>query len=378
MAVGGMIGGGIYTLAGVLLGTAGALAWLSLALGGALALVTVRGYARLVIATDTDAVPISVFERDHRVLAIAFAWGLVVVYVLALAVYTFTLGHYLGRMLGLGEVGMAVCEAIAMSALLVVNLRGVQAPAKVQTVIVWVVLAIFATIAIVGLARWSSETVTRGAPEPSAMGVIMATCTTFIAFEGFEMLAYDVREVARPRRVLRRQLPRAVIVVALVYAFVTMGAASLVGADVLIQHEDNALAMAGQAIAGQPGMIVVSVAACASATAAINATLFSTARLARNTAERGLLPSWCARCNPSGAPTLATVVIGTGAVAVAATFSLRPLVAAASLGFLVLFCIVNATTALRLRRQRELSIVGAVAAGLGAIVVSVQLVRGAW
>src|SRR5215203_4540293 len=76
MAVGGMIGGGIYTLAGVLLGAAGSLAWVSLALGAVIALITVRSYARLTLAGGGDVVPVSLFAREGkrrlaRVMAVA-------------------------------------------------------------------------------------------------------------------------------------------------------------------------------------------------------------------------------------------------------------------------------------------------------------------
>jgi amino acid transporter len=373
MAVGGMIGGGIYTVTGVLLGTAGVMAWLALALGAAIALITLRGYARLTIATQSDAVPVSVLSRDHATTSRVLAWGLVAVYILSLAVYTFTVGHYLGRALGLGELGIVLCEAVIVGVLIVLNLRGIESSARVQVIAVWVVLAILAAISIAGLVRWELANVMRGTPEPSLAGIIAAACGTFIAFEGFEMLAYDVRDVQRPRKVLRRQLPRALIVVAVFYAAVTIGAASLVGADRLIANEDAALALAGEAIAGTPGMFVVTFAACASATSAINATLFSTSRLARSLAEHGQMPRWCASCNAKGVPHRGVVLIGSLAVLVAATVTLRPLVAIASLGFLALFCIVNLTAAFRLRRGRWLAVLGAIAAGVGAVVVIVQL-----
>src|SRR5436305_15316613 len=64
MAVGGMIGGGIYTLAGVILGMAGPLAWLSLLLGGVLALVTVRSYFCLTMQLREPGVPVTLLARQ--------------------------------------------------------------------------------------------------------------------------------------------------------------------------------------------------------------------------------------------------------------------------------------------------------------------------
>jgi amino acid transporter len=376
MAVGGMIGGGVYTLAAVILGAAGCLAWLSLALGAAIALATVQSYARLTITTDSEAVPVSVFAQDgHRPLAGVLAWALLVVYILALAVYTFTVGHYLGGALDLDARGMALCELGVVGVLVGLNLRGVESPAGVQIAMVWIQIVVLALLAGVGLYRWNPANVTAGVPAPSIAGVIAATAMSFIAFEGFEMLAYDVREVRRPRYLLRSQLPRAVIAVALIYAFVTMGAASLVGAGGLMQHEDHALGIAGRAAAGTTGMVIVTIAAFASGTSAINATLFSVARLARTSAEQRLLPGWCARCNRHDAPMWSIILIGACAVAVAAVTPLQTLVSIASLGFLALFSLVNVLAFRRLRRKRWVSFTGAVGSGGAAIYLIFHLAR---
>lgn len=92
MAVGGMVGGGAYTLAGVILGAAGAWAWLSLLLGAAVALVTVGSYERLTLSTGATTVPVALFARaGKRRRARALAWALLAVYILALAIYVLAL-----------------------------------------------------------------------------------------------------------------------------------------------------------------------------------------------------------------------------------------------------------------------------------------------
>ncbi len=375
MAVGGMIGGGIYTLAGVILGAAGPLAGLSLILGGLIALATVRSYARLTATTASEPVPVTVFAHaGRRGVAAALALLLLAVYVLALAVYTFTFGHYLGGAFGLGRGGIVLIEIVAIGLVVILNLRGVQHPAKAQIAAVWIELAILGALAAVGFLRWNPENLVRGVPPPSVVGVLVATAGTFIAFEGFEMLAYDIRELRRPRRVMRAGLARAVIAVAIAYAVVTVGAASLVGADVLVHHPENALAVAGRAAAGGAGMAVVTVAACASALSAVNATLFSVSRLARSTAEQGLLPAWCHRCNRHEAPFWSILAISAGALLVAAVSRLQPLVHAASLGFLSLFCLVNVLAFRKSRAGRVTSLLGALGAGTGIVVVVAVLI----
>src|SRR5881394_942462 len=147
-----------------------------------------------------------------------------------------------------------------------------------------------------GCWHWNPTNLTRGAPGGSVWGILNGMAATFIAFEGFEMIAYDHRELRAPKRIMGKGLAAAVIAVGLAYALVTVGAASLVGADVLIKQKENALAVAGQKAAGNIGLIFVTVAACFSAASAVNATLFSVSRLARSSAERRLMPGIFARC----------------------------------------------------------------------------------
>jgi amino acid transporter len=371
-----MIGGGIYTLAGVIVGIAGAWGWLSILLGALIALATVYSYAQLAIATNSTGIPATLFEREgRRGVAALLAWGLIAVYVLALSVYTFTAGHYLGRALGGEWLAITTIEIALVVALVVVNLLRLEHPARVQIAAVWIELAILATLAAVGFYRWRPENLSAGVPAGSIAGVLVATASTFIAFEGFEMLAYDLGELHRPRRIMRKWLPVAVIVVACAYILVTVGAASLVGARELAAHEESALATAGRAAAGLPGMIVVTIAACASATSAINATLFSASRLARTAAQHRLLPQWCARCNRHDAPAWSTLLIACLGVVIAIVTPLGTLVAIASLGFLCLFCVVNVMAFRRLRKHRWIAAAGAIGAA-GATVIVVATLTG--
>jgi hypothetical protein len=371
MAVGGMIGGGIYTLAGVIVGIAGPWGWLSILLGALIALATVHSYAQLTIATNSTAVPITIFDREgHRALAHVLAWSLLAVYVLALAVYTFTAGHYIGRAMGLDRTGIIVLQAGLVAALTALNLLHVQHPGHVQIAAVWAELTILAVLAGLGFWHWRPDNLGAGVPPGSLTGVFIATASTFIAFEGFEMLAYDLRELERPRCIMRKWLPVAVLVVAAAYIVVTLGAASLVGAHTLVAEQDAALAAAGRVAAGTVGMIVVTIAAFSSATSAINATLFSAARLARTAANHDLLPRWCAHCNRYDAPKWATLAIAVGAVIVAALLQLGTLVAVASLGFLSLFCLVNVLAVRHTCQRRWIAVLGALGAA-GAVAVNI-------
>jgi amino acid transporter len=376
MAVGGMIGGGIYTLAGVILGVAGPLAWVSLLLGSMLALITGRSYLHLTLDVEQEGVPVSfLMQKGQRALAGALAWWLILVYVLAMGVYAFTFSHYVGRALGLSKIAISGIVVATVGVLVAVNLRGIHNPAKVQIIAVWVELLILAALAVTGFVRWNPENLVSGVPGGTFVGVFVGMAATFIAFEGFEMLAYDIRELRCPREVMIKAMPLSIIAVAIAYSIVTVGAASLVGAGVLVEQKENALAVAGAKAAGVVGLIVVTIAACASAASAINATLFSVARLARSAAEQGMLPAVCARSNRYKCPHWSIILLGAASSALAATSSLETLVQAGSLAFLLLFCIVNTLAFWLGDQKRVLPLVGGVSAAGAAVIVGRELAQ---
>jgi amino acid transporter len=369
-----MIGGGIYTLAGVILGVAGPLAWISLVLGSVLALITVRSYFILTRKIDAGGVPVTyLVQKRHRNLAGVLAWWLILVYVLAIGVYSFTFGHYFGRALALPEpvIGLVIAGLLASLALL--NIVGIKEPAGVQITAVWIELLMLTALAAWGFWHWNPTNLTRGAPGGSVWGILNGMAATFIAFEGFEMIAYDYRELRAPKRIMSKGLAAAVIAVGLAYALVTVGAASLVGADVLIKQKENALAVAGQKAAGNVGLIFVTVAACFSAASAVNATLFSVSRLARSSAERRLMPGIFARCNRKRCPYYSIIFLAIVSAPLAALGSLDLLVETASLAFLLLFSFVNALTYTGTKSHDVLSLTGAIAAAAAAVMVGGRL-----
>ncbi|MCJ7726053.1 MAG: amino acid permease, partial [Acidimicrobiia bacterium] len=98
MAVGGMVGGGIFSTLGVVIGIAGAWAWLSFMAAGAIALLAGYAYSQLAERYGEGGGAFAFLREIHREgLAGSLSWVLLVGYVLTNAVYAFTFGQYLGH-----------------------------------------------------------------------------------------------------------------------------------------------------------------------------------------------------------------------------------------------------------------------------------------
>lgn len=363
MAVGGMIGGGIFSVLGVVVEQSREYAAISFLIGGLIALITADSYVRLALHFREGGGSFTyLMDLGYEGLAGSLSWVLTVGYVLTMSVYAFTFGHYLGEVAGLNSLLVRLAAVGVIAVFVGVNLRGVASSGLAEELTVWGKVTILVGLAIIGLLAWHPGRLNDGVSAPGVSGVIVGAAAVFMAYEGFELVTFDYDDMKDPQRMLGRAIIPAVICVTAIYIVVAVGTAFLVGAGTLVENKEVALAIAGQEAAGTPGKIVVSVAALLSTGSAINATLFATARLSKRVAEKHEAPKVFLKTVNEDTPVVGVVGLGAGAAVLAAIGGLGALVDSASLIFLIAFAIVNAVAAREMARRRLLAILGAVAA----------------
>lgn len=165
MAVGGMVGGGIFSTLGVVIGIAGEWAWLSFVVAGLIALTAGYSYVKLAAHYGEGGGAFTFLRKiDADGFAGSLSWVLIVGYVLTNAVYAITFGEYLGHVVGLGA-WFPHAAAVAILALFIgLNLRGVGEAGGVEVFLVWFKLAVLVGLAGWGLAHWDPSMLSRGVP----------------------------------------------------------------------------------------------------------------------------------------------------------------------------------------------------------------------
>ena len=342
IAVGGMVGGGIFSTLGVVISSAGHWAALSFVLGGLVAYATGHSLAALTIEKD-EAGGIYTFLRDMKFKHLAkwSAWVLLAGYVLTCAVYAYTFGAYIGHAVGGPGWLPPVMAAFAILSMTAINLRGAGQAAGVEIAIVVVKLAILAGLAVFGLSQFEASKLSI-AQQPGILGIAVGAASVFMAYEGFELLAYDYDEMKDRKQLMARIMPVAIGSAALIYVLVALAVPMLTGTKAVIENGEVALSQAGQAALGTPGLVLVTIAAALSTASAINATLFSSARLAREVAEDGALPEKLGARNSHGSPQWAVLLLAALALTLAIIGGLDGLVSGASVVFLLVFGTLNA------------------------------------
>ncbi|MEO7264399.1 MAG: APC family permease [Ferruginibacter sp.] len=372
MAVGGMIGGGIFSVLGVIIDTAGQWAWLSFVIAGVIALISAHSYSRLSVKyKESGGAYVFLRESNKKGLAASLSWLLILGYILTVSVYAFTFGHYIAYVFNVGAWLPKVLALGVIAFLSWINLQGVEQSSRLEIITVWGKLFILLGLALFGLLQWDTARLTENIEPRSWHTAIVGAATIFMAYEGFQLLAYDYDDIHNPEKNMPRATISAVIAVMLVYLLVTFGATMLVGPATLVAKKEVALSIAGQQALGLTGLVLVTIAAGFSTGSAINATLFSTARLMEHVAAKHDLPKSLSKQNHSGIPYLAILFIAGMAALLAIVGSLATLVDAASLIFLATFLIVNLLAFLQKVKYRFLCLAGAAGCGL-AILLDVR------
>ena len=340
MAIGGMIGGGIFSVLGVTIDLAGHLAFAAFLLGGLVAGLTAHAYARLALHSGRAGGPFTYLrEEGHPRPAAWVAWLLIVGYIFALAVYAFTFGHYLANVLGASALTARLAGVGVLGLFVAINLRGVTTSGWTEDAIVLTKLAVLAGISLVGLGMFAPA---RLAPlnNEGFTGVFLGAAVIFVAYEGFELVPYDYDDIEHPRRTVPRALYISVGVVTLVYVAVTLASQMLLSDRSIIGHKEVAFAIVGQRALGGFGLWAATVAALFSTSSAINATLFSTARLARDVTAAGELPAWLGR-EHRGLPAAAILWLAIAGAAFSLLPGITEIVSFGSLTFLLVFGLIN-------------------------------------
>ena len=377
MAVGGMIGGGIFSTLGVVISVAGQYAWLSFLIGGIIALASGHSYSALTRQIGEPGGSYSYLRAmGWTRLARIVAWVLVVGYIFTVSVYSATFRAYAANVFGAPGWVKEAAGIGAIAVLAGVNLIGASEATLLEKVAVWGKLAILLGLAGLGLAHWDSDQLVRDPQqEVGITGALIGMGVVFMAYEGFQLLSYDYDEMRDPARTIRIAMPTAIIVTTLTYIVVALGAAMLAGAPEIVRQEEVALAVAGRQALGITGFIAVSVAATFSAGSAINATVFATARLARQAATDGEMPAAFAKLDQSGVPWLGTLLISGAAAMLVLIGGIEILVESASLVFLSIFALVNWIAWKRDAGRRWIALIGLFGSLAGALMLVLYLFK---
>ncbi len=358
MGVGGMVGGGIFSVLGLAAGMAGHAAPLTFMLGGLIAFLTGYSYARLGLLFHSDGGSFTYLEHAFRQKNIAGigGWLLVAGYVGTMALYAYTFSVYGTAILGGSGDARAMQHLLGTMIILVflgINLYGVKAAGKTEDIIVVVKVSILILFAVIGLFYVKADHLLPVFNKGEA-GVLMGAALIFVAYEGFELIPNAVNEMQSPDRDLHRAIFLSIGIATVIYILVALVATGNLSPSDIDRYKEYALAAAAKPFLGKAGFMLIGLAALLSTASAINATLFGTARLAMVLAQEKDIPRvFYHKERRRDIPWVSLLTVAAISILFVNTGNLTIISAFASSTFLLIFAAIN-LAAFRLRRRAAL------------------------
>lgn len=353
MGVGGMVGGGIFSVLGLSMALAGHAAPIAFGVGGLIALLTGFSYAHLGLSFQSDGGSFTYLEHafKHKNISGLGGWLLLTGYIGTLALYAYTFGAYGTAMFGQKLPAMHhLLESMILLLFLGVNLYGVRAAGKSEDVIVMVKVLILGLFATIGLFYLKPDHILPFF-NMGKTGVLMGAALIFVAYEGFELIPNAVNEMKNPEKNLRKAILISVLITAVIYILVSLVAVgNLLPADIT-KYKEYALAVAAKPFLGKSGFLLIGLGALLSTASAINATLFGTARLGMVMAQESELPRvFSHKERTKDIPSVSLIFISGLTLLFVNTTDLTIISSFASSTFLLIFTAIN-LCAIRLRKK---------------------------
>ncbi|AGK61037.1 cationic amino acid:proton symporter, ABT family [Archaeoglobus sulfaticallidus PM70-1] len=356
IGIAGMIGAGVFALTGIAAGISGPALIIAFFFNGLIATITALAYAELG-SSMPQAGGGYVWIKESFPQSAGFIAGWIdwFAHSVACALYAVTFGAFVAVILE-GYMPFIlvskVSSFLAVTLFAYVNYIGVKESGKVGGIITLTKVVILLVFTIFGVYRTFSnpEWVLRFTPfMPNGMqGVLAAMGLTYIAFEGYEIIVQSGEEVKNPEK----NIPRAVLVslwvATLIYILVAVSVLGGIDSDRpswMYLGELGELGLIKTAGSIMPfGFAILLFAGLVSTTSAMNATIYSSSRVAFAMARDSFLPRALSeidvrRRTPRNSIFFSYIIIS----AMTLSLPIEAVAASANIMFILLFVMVNLT-----------------------------------
>jgi amino acid transporter/nucleotide-binding universal stress UspA family protein len=374
IGVGGMIGAGIFVLTGIAAGVAGPALILAFLLNGLVTSLTAMSYAELGSAfPGAGGGYLWVKAALGGAQGFLSGWMSWFAQTIAGSLYALAFGRFAAELIFLAGVPTLGLELETLSkvfmvliiiAFTTINYLGASETATIGNILTVTKVIILALLVVFGLLAMSRSEVwveryTTGFLPNGVVSIFLAMGLTFIAFEGYEIIAQSGEEVVNPRRNIPRAIFYSIGIVVVVYilvGFVAIGATTPPPGQSAHEYlgdqgEVAIIEVASQVFPWGIGAVVLLLSGLASTTSALNATTYSSSRVSFAMGRDNNLPPIFARIHPKRhTPYWAVIFSGSLMVLMAVLLPIEDVAAGASIMFLLMFLQVN-LAAMLLRRQ---------------------------
>ena len=296
IALGGMVGGGIFAILGVSVEAIGNSAPVAIFIGGLLALCAAYSYVKLAMLYKDEGATYSFFKKTFprsRFAAAAIGWLVAFGYISTLALYAFTFSSYFCTAFSIDDFPWIhqLVAGLVILLFAMVNLISVKGMGELEDVMVYAKIILMVLVS--ALLTWKGD-IQQALPlietHSSWASILMIAAVTFVAYEGFQLVIHAYNEVDAPERNIPRAIYGAIVVATFLYVVLAIGALATIPKAEIIAGKEYALAAGSERILGKFGYFAVLSSALLATSSAISGTLFGASRLIAVIADDGYFP----------------------------------------------------------------------------------------
>lgn len=342
IALGGMVGGGIFTILGISVSMIGAFTPIAIILGGILASFAAYSYIKLGVYYKDEGATYSFMKKtfpNSIFLSSLIGWWVIFGYISTLALYSYTFSSYAISSFSFSEndlIRKAVTGAIILIFTLI-NVWSVKGMGKLEDLMVYTKLIILLIISFV-LINNSQTTIPKlfdESKDVTLFAILIVSSITFVAYEGFQLVVNAVNEMPNPSKNIPRAIYSAIALAILVYVVIALGAILAIPFEDIIANKEYALASGANKVLGHFGNDLVIFGALLATSSAISGTVFGASRQMSIIAKDGLMPNLLAKRNDNLIPINAIYAMSTLAFILVLSGSLKLILEFGSITFLI-------------------------------------------
>ena len=383
IAIGGMVGGGIFSILGISASMIGFLTPLAIILGGLIAMLAAYAYVKLGVYYKDEGATYSFIKRtfpDKHIAAATIGWYVIFGYISTLALYAYTFASYAISDFAFAD-NIWIRKAVAwgiIALFTIINLWSVKGMGRIEDLMVYSKLIILFIISILLMEHGQTtfgefmHKMLVDAGHAKILHILIVSSITFVAYEGFQLVINAVNEMTNPEKNIPRAIYGAIILVIAIYVIIALGALFAIPVQDLIKGKEYALASGATEAIGYTGKLLVIFSALLATSSAISGTVFGSSRQMAVIAEDRLMPAFLAKRNSQNIPVNALVSMGVLASLLILIGGLRLILEFGSITFLVvslLIAVTNFTIRDKTKSSGLVSILSIAGLTMGAILI---------
>jgi amino acid transporter len=349
-----MVGAGIFALLGEAGAVAGSAVWLSFLLAGLVSALLGYTVVKLGVRFPSSGGIIAYLMEgfgNGRLVGIASWLGYAAAIVIVCSMVAVSFGSY-ATSLFVGDDAAGWWDNAFTSAIIVsmaaINVVGSRIVDKAQTVIVVLLLAVFAVFIAVTIFEIDWDLLAFSG-YPSFSKILASVALTFFAYLGFSVITFAAGDLRDPARELPRAMYVALALTTVLYLLIALGVFGTLTVDEVVGYGETAIAEAARPALGDAGFTMMAIAALLATSSSVNATLYASRGLTAMLAQVGQFPAFFGRGSRLG-PHAGLLITSALVLVVANLVDLSAIASVGSAISLVIFLLVG-IAAYRLRAE---------------------------